>query len=141
MRIFLSIKTVEGFSNRKRIESICRALEACGHSVVCNARDLEQWGEHQFTPRQLMQQTFKEINGGDFVLVEFTEKGVGLGTEAGYAYARGIPVIAAGRTGADLSTTLEGVASRVVFYNSADELIPVFYPADTNDLLAKASQK
>jgi len=63
----------------------------------------------------------------------------GFGHRSRYAYARGIPVIAAGRTGADLSTTLEGVASRVVFYNSPDELIPVFYPAETNDLLAKAS--
>ena len=141
MRIYLSIKNTEGYSNRKRIESICSALEACGHSVVCIARDLEHWGERKFTPRQLMQQTFKEINSCDFVLVEFTEKGVGLGTEAGYAYARGIPVIAAGRKGAELSTTLDGVASRVVFYNSPDELIPVFYPADTKDLLAKASKK
>jgi len=56
------------------------------------------------------------------VLVDLTEKGVGLGIEAGYAYANGIPIVTIAQTGADISETLRGIASTVFFYTDYTDL-------------------
>ena len=56
-----------------------------------------------------MKRAFLEIKRAAFVLIECSEKGVGIGIEAGYAYANGIPIVVIYRSGADLSNTLSGI--------------------------------
>ena len=77
---------------------------------------MEQWGALAFTPQALMQRTFDEIEACDLLLVEFSEKGVGLGIEAGYAAARGRPVVVLAPEGVEISTTLQGISRRVIRY-------------------------
>lgn len=55
-------------------------------------------------------------------IIDFTEKGVGLGIEAGYAYAKEIPVITIAKNGSDISETLKGISKEVFFYNNIDDL-------------------
>ena len=69
-----------------------------------------------------MKETFKRIDSCDLVVIEFSEKGVGLGIEAGYAFARGIPVLTIAKEGSQVSETLEGISSKVIKYRSLDEL-------------------
>lgn len=66
--------------------------------------------------------TFREIEKSDFLLIELSEKGVGLGIEVGYAYAKGAPIIIIAKTGSDISTTMQGVAKKVIFYDNIEEL-------------------
>ncbi len=122
MRIYLAIKYHPDAHNRPLVQAITTALSAAGHSTVCVARDLEAWGATSFSAQELMRRSFQLIDTADLVLVELSEKGVGLGIEAGYAHAQGIPVVVAARTGADISTTLAGIASQVLFYNEPMEL-------------------
>jgi hypothetical protein len=62
-------------------------LQAAGWETICVTRDIEGWGERPLAAPALMQHTFAAIAESDLVIVELSEKGVGLGIEAGYAYA------------------------------------------------------
>ena len=73
-----------------------------------------------------MQRTFLEIETCDVVIVDLTEKGVGVGIEAGYAHARGIPVVVIAEEGADVSTTLQGIAAIVYHYQELSDLKAFF---------------
>ena len=50
-------------------------------------------------------------------------KGVGLGIEAGYAYSRKKPVIVIAKKGSETSTTMKGVAKKVISYAKPEELV------------------
>lgn len=45
-----------------------------------------------------------------------------MGIEAGYAYAKGIPIITIAKSGSDISETLEGISDEIIFYNSIEDL-------------------
>jgi nucleoside 2-deoxyribosyltransferase len=126
MKAFLAIKYHPDNANRPRIEGIAAALETCGFETVCIARDVECWGQVQLEPAELMDRSFAEIDGCDVVVVDLSEKGVGVGIEAGYAYARRIPVLAIAGHGADISTTLQGIAQKIGWYHQFDELVDFF---------------
>ena len=116
LTIYLGIKYYADQSNRPLIEAITRRLQRYSWSTICIARDLEQWGQKSFTPEALMQQTFQIIEQSDIVVLEMSEKGVGLGIEAGYAYASGKPIVVLLAEDRPLSTTLSGIASHVIRY-------------------------
>ncbi|MEW5717419.1 MAG: nucleoside 2-deoxyribosyltransferase [Chloroflexota bacterium] len=122
MKAFLSIKYHADHGNRARIEMIAAALQSRGIAAVCIARDVEQWGARRFDPAELMRRTFAAIDACDLVVVDLTEKGVGVGIEAGYARAKNIPIVAIAETGADISETLRGVSRTVFWYAGLDDL-------------------
>lgn len=124
MKIFLSIKYHPDYHNRDLIEAIAQALQP--HRVVCIARDIEQWGKKKFDSAELMQRTFEEIDSSDIVVVELSEKGVGVGIEAGYARAKGKSIITVARRGSDISQTLRGISKDVFIYQDANELKKFF---------------
>lgn len=74
----------------------------------------------------LMKRAFREIEAADLVVIELSEKGVGVGIEAGYARAKGNPIIVVARQGSDISATMEGIADTIVFYRTPQELAPTF---------------
>lgn len=123
MRAYLAIKFHEDMSNRQLIEQLALHLSLQGIETSIMVRDHERWGEKQFPPGELMKITFEEINICDLLIVETTEKGVGLGIEAGYAYAKGIPIIVIAKEGADISQTLRGVAHKVISYKDPEEVV------------------
>lgn len=122
MKLFLSIKYHPDAANRPLVEAICAALEGRGMRVVCVARDVEAWGAHSFAPGELMRRTFAAIDSCDAVVVELSEKGVGIGIEAGYAHARGKPVFTLAPRGCDVSETLRGISRRVWVYERPTDL-------------------
>jgi 2'-deoxynucleoside 5'-phosphate N-hydrolase len=126
VKAYLAIKYHPDNCNRPRIEDISAALERCGFETVCIVRDVEKWGQARFSPQELMARTFAEIDASDVVIIELSEKGVGLGIEAGYAWARNIPVITIARQGAAISTTLQGISRQVFWYREPDELAGFF---------------
>ncbi len=126
MKAAIAIKYHPDNSNRPRIELIAQALARSGIESFCVARDLERWGEVHFPPEELMQRAFAAIDACDLLVVDLSEKGVGVGIEAGYARARGIPIITIAQAGADISDTLRGVSQAVFWYESGDALADFF---------------
>ena len=92
MKAYISIKFREDNSNKDCIQKISSALERSGFETVCVARDIENWGEAEFSPADLMQRSFSAIESSDVFVVDLSEKGVGLGIEAGYAHAVKVPI-------------------------------------------------
>jgi nucleoside 2-deoxyribosyltransferase len=44
------------------------------------------------------------------------------GIEAGYAYAKGVPIITIAKNGSDISETLIGISKKIYFYNNIEDL-------------------
>ncbi len=126
MKVYLAIKYHPDNKNRSLIEQISQALAQNGVETVCVVRDLEKWGQVHFSPEELMQGSFDALATCDVIVIELTEKGVGLGIEAGYAWAKGIPIITIARTGSDISTTLQGISEKLLWYDEVDEIDELF---------------
>jgi 2'-deoxynucleoside 5'-phosphate N-hydrolase len=122
MKIFFGKKFKGDFSDRVFIENFASLLTKKDIEMTSIVRDYERWGEATITPSGLMEETFRSIEEADTVLIEFSEKGVGLGMEMGYAYAKGKPVIVIAKEGSDISTTVQGIAEKIVFYTEIDEI-------------------
>ena len=121
-QVYLAMKYHADHSNRGLVAQVSDAFEECGIPTVCVQRDFERWGETAFPAQELMRIAFEAIVDSSAVVVEFTEKGVGLGIEAGYAAARGVPVFVLHQPAADVSITLQGIATGVFEYSDADSL-------------------
>ena len=130
MKADIAIKYHPDNKNRPLIEQISLALARNGIESVCVVRDLENWGEVHFSPEDLMQKSFAAIDACDLMVVDLSEKGVGVGIEAGYAWARGIPILTIARAGADISETLQGISQAVFWYESGDALVELFTRID-----------
>ncbi|MBI5877892.1 MAG: nucleoside 2-deoxyribosyltransferase [Chloroflexi bacterium] len=126
MKAYVAIKYHADQANRLLIEALCAALAAAGWDTAVVARDLEQWGAFSFAPDDLMRETFALIELCDLVVIDLTEKGVGVGIEAGYAHARGIPVVTVALRGSDISETLRGISRAVQEYDNPAELAAFF---------------
>ena len=126
MKAYLAIKYHPNHTNRSRIEGITRVLEDLGYKTVCVTRDLEAWGVVSFLPEDLMVRSLAEIATSDILVVDLTEKGVGVGIEVGYAHARNIPVFTVAQKGAHISATLRGISTAVFTYMEYDDLANLF---------------
>lgn len=122
---YVGIKYHPDNRNRDLIERLSAALEGVGIVSRVVVRDVERWGEISMAPSELMVESLQLIRDSDIVVIEASEKGVGLGIEAGYAHAHSIPVVIIHREGAELSPTLVGIASDVFPHSSERELSPV----------------
>ena len=125
MRAFLSIKYHDNHQNRPLIETISSAFADMGIEIVCIVRDIEQWGTVHISAAELMKKTFEVIDSCAFVLVDVTEKGVGIGIEAGYAYAKKKPIFTIASVNADISETLKGISTKTLRYNELADLSPI----------------
>ena len=121
-RAYIGIKFHSDDRNRESIEVLSEALASCGYETVCVRPDVEEWGAVTLAPRELMAKTFEIIRACQLVVIDLSEKGVGLGIEAGYAYAQGVPVFTVAREGTDVSDTLRGISRDVFLYRSAADL-------------------
>ena len=121
-KAYVALKYHPDGSNRPLIEALSACLEKQGWETFCVVRDLQHWGQTAFGPPELMQLSLAAIDNSHLVVVELSEKGVGVGIEAGYAYARQILVITLARRGADISDTLRGISAAVLAYGDLAEV-------------------
>lgn len=84
---------------------------------------MENWGQVSLSENELMKRVFEIIDNSDALLIEFSEGGVGIGIEAGYAKAKNIPiyVLQSKKTGA-LSSAMKGTCNAWYEYETDDEL-------------------
>jgi nucleoside 2-deoxyribosyltransferase len=120
--IYLAIKYHADNKNKNLIENITTACQSAGFETICIARDFEKYGRYQYSPRELMLLSFEKIINCKYLLVDLTEKGVGIGIEAGYAYACGIPIITVLPKDSDRSETLSGISSFEFRYRNPGEI-------------------
>ncbi len=92
------------------------------HEIVCVHKNLEDWGRNHFSSEELMMHTMEMIDGCEALLIEFSEKGVGLGIEAGYAFAKSIPIYVLLPKGKSLSTTMKGICKKCFEYASTEDI-------------------
>ena len=122
MKAYIGIKYHENYSNKSIVNKISSILEKRGYEAICVVRDIEINQQIKYNPHELMKLTFEKIDTCNIVVIELTEKGVGLGIEAGYAYAKGIPIITIAKIGSDISETLVGISNKVLFYDDIESI-------------------
>ncbi len=122
---YIALKYYRDNRNRAIVQAIETGLNLKNFYGSNMLRDFELYKNITYTAPELMRVTFSEIDKSDFVIIDFSEKGVGLGIEAGYAVARGKPIIVLARKGCDISTTLAGIATIVNFYSDESEIAAV----------------
>ncbi|WP_060873343.1 nucleoside 2-deoxyribosyltransferase [Myroides odoratus] len=72
--------------------------------------------------KEMMQQAMQDIENSAFLLAETTDKGIGIGIEAGYAKALKKPVVYLRKQSAEHSTTLAGLSDYQIIYQDAVDL-------------------
>lgn len=125
---FFALKFHEGEEDRAKVEAIEKALNKAGITITLMARDVEKWGKAQIPEGKTLMTdyAFPAIEQCDCNIIEFSEKGVGLGINAGYCYAIKKPIFVIAKTGSDISTTIANLATKVVFYDKPEDLIKPF---------------
>jgi nucleoside 2-deoxyribosyltransferase len=90
-----------------------------------NIKSLVFVDNYKFDPaqeRQMMQQATADIDNCDLLIAEVSEKGIGIGVEAGYARARNKPIVYIRQKKAAHSTTVSGISDFQIIYDDAGDL-------------------
>jgi 2'-deoxynucleoside 5'-phosphate N-hydrolase len=122
MKSYIGIKYYKDFRNKQIVDKITSVCKNNNIKTLCIIRDVENNGMIELTPIKLMKITFDEIDKCEFIIIEFSEKGVGLGIEAGYAYAKNIPIILIAKINSDISDTMKGIAKIIIFYDDINNI-------------------
>lgn len=125
---FFALKFHEGDEDRAKVEAIEAALNKAGIEITLMARDVEKWGEAKIPEGKTLMRdyAFPAMQKCDCNIIEFSEKGVGLGMNAGYCFAIGRPIYIIAKPGSDISTTMANVAEKVIIYDKPEDLIEPF---------------
>jgi len=125
---FFALKFHDGDEDKAKVESIEKALNKAGITITLMARDVEKWGKAEIPEDKTLMTdyAFPAMQQCDCNIIEFSEKGVGLGINAGYCYAIGKPIFVIAKTGSDISTTISNLAAKVIFYDFPSDLIEPF---------------
>ncbi len=120
--VYLGIKFHEDHSNKKRIEGIMRAIAESNCQGRCLACDVAHDTKHPQWASDLMKRAFSNIDASHLVIIDATAKGVGIGIEAGYAFAKRIPIITIAEENANISATLCGISTVIGTYTTPRSL-------------------
>lgn len=83
---------------------------------------VDQYSFHPSQEKEMMQAAMKEMDDCDLLIAETSDKAIGIGIEAGYAKAKGKPVIYLRNKKAEHSTTLSGISDHQIIYADIDDL-------------------
>lgn len=126
-KAFMSLKFYEGDVTKRKIDEITEALRKAEIENFVMIRHVEKYGEAEITSKDIMPKyAFPAMDTCDMLIVEFSEKGVGLGIGAGYAFAKNIPIYVIAKTGSDISSTLQEISKEIIFYDYPEELTKKF---------------
>ena len=125
---FFALKFHDGDEDRAKVEAIEAALNKAGIEITLMARDVEEWGNARIPEGKTLMKdyAFPAMLDCDCNIIEFSEKGVGLGMNGGFCYAAGKPIYVIAKTGSDISTTMANIATEIIFYDKPEDLIEPF---------------
>lgn len=121
MNAYVSAK-FEGDDNEETVNALCTAVERAGFLVHCTNRDFDDFGRQERELEELIPYIEDAIERTDVVILDLTDKGVGLGVEAGFAAALQKPIVAVLHEDADPPTTIQLLAKRIVTYQGFEDL-------------------
>lgn len=119
MKAYISVS----YKNRQSLEAVINAITTTLKAL--NITPLVFVDEYSFTAEnenQMMLQALADIDACDFLIAETSYKAIGIGVEAGYAKAKGKPIIYLRHAGAAHSTTVSGVSNHHIIYSDAADL-------------------
>ena len=125
---FFALKFHDGDEDKAKVEAIEKALNKAGITITVMARDVEKWGQAEIPKgKSLMTDyAFPAMQQCDCNIIEFSEKGVGLGMNGGFCYAVGKPIYVIAKKGSDISTTMANIATKIIFYDKPEDLTKPF---------------
>ncbi len=125
---FFSLKFHDGDEDRAKVEAIEAALNKAGIEITLMARDVEKWGKTYIPEDKTLMRdyAFPAMEQCDCNIIEFSEKGVGLGMNSGFCYSIGKPIYIIAKTNSDISTTIANVATEIIFYDKPEDLVEPF---------------
>lgn len=129
MRFFMGIKYNKDGENRAVMEDLMARLNRAGHYVdSISTNSIEGPPLSEEATAKLMQSSFNKIDNSDALIIEFSRRGVGLGIEAGYAYAVGKPVYIIAESNSHIPKTMRSIASEILYYDNVEDLMeyPIF---------------
>lgn len=123
IRVMKQIYISSSFSRQKElketIDTIKKAIEVVDYTSFVF---IEQYSFDVIQEREMMQRALLDIDKSCCLLAETTDKGIGIGIEAGYAKAQGKPVVYIRKVEASHSTTMSGMSDYHVLYQDTKDL-------------------
>lgn len=140
LKAFLSLKFYEGDVSKKMVDGITEALAKVNIHTFVAVRDIEKYGEVKGLDMQnfMPKYAFPEMETSNLMVIEYSEAGAGLGMGADHAYCHSVPLYLVAKTGSKISTTVNSVAEKVIFYDTYDDITKAFKEMiDNNELKIK----
>ncbi|MES2108677.1 MAG: nucleoside 2-deoxyribosyltransferase [Bacteroidota bacterium] len=110
----------------KQKDKLTRELDVIAHVLKdFNLAPFVFVNNYLFTSQEeqrMMQQAMDDIDKCDLFIAETSEKAIGIGVEAGYAKAKGKPVIYLRNHKAEHSTTVAGISNFQIIYDDVNDL-------------------
>lgn len=137
LRAFLSLKFYDGDVSKKLVDDITEALAKVNIHTFAAVRDIEKYGSVKgldmahFMPKY----AFPEMEASDIMIIEYSEAGAGLGMGADHAYCKDIPLYLIAKRGSKISTTVNSVAEKVIFYDEISDITEEFQKLIENNEL------
>jgi len=128
LKAFLGLKFYDGDISKKLVDDITNALSPLNIHTFVAVRDIEKYGEVKgldmahFMPKY----TFPEMETSDIMIIEYSEAGAGLGMCADHAYCNNVPLYLIAKNGSKISTTVNSVAEKVIFYDDINDITKAF---------------
>lgn len=104
---------------REVTDRIKEEIEAIGYKPFVF---IEQYTFTLHQEKEMMIQAMKDIDESCCLLAETTDKGIGIGIEAGYAKSQGKPVVYLRQTDVSHSTAMSGLADYHILYKNIEDL-------------------
>ena len=119
MKAYISVS----LSNRKIVEKEITAInETLDKFKITPFVFVDRYTFHPSEEKQMMEQAMGDIDNCNILIAETSHKAIGVGVEAGYARAKGKPVIYLRRTDAEHSSTVSGISNFKIVYTDTIDL-------------------
>jgi nucleoside 2-deoxyribosyltransferase len=119
MVAYISVSFNKRDQLKQELDAIAAVLESFGIAPFVFL------DHYRFEPGQeqaMMQQAMDQIESCAMLIAETSDKAIGIGVEAGYAKAKGKPVIYLRKSSAGHSTTVSGISDFRVIYTGMEDL-------------------
>lgn len=119
MRAYISVS----FSKRKSVdEEITAIMDILKKFKISSLVFVDDYKFFLSAEEQMMDQAMYEIEKCDLLIAETSNKGIGIGIEAGYAKAKGKTVFYLRNRDAAHSTTVSGISDYRIVYSDTNDL-------------------
>lgn len=119
MKAYISIS----YSKRKVLEDeVCSIIETLKEMSIEPFVFVDQYKFDATEEKEMMRQALVDIDNCDVLVAEVSDKAIGIGIEAGYAKAKGKPIIYMRNNSSEHSTTLSGISDFQIIYRNVEEL-------------------